>query len=96
MFLGSLGSMCAELTSQLYCNSGAVWDSTRSSMEHSSEEDSDISESEMLKYEDKSYKKLKSGNHSVKISDEAFTCPYCPKKRKQEYLYKDRSSDTLL
>ncbi|KAH9766707.1 protein involved in de novo 2 [Citrus sinensis] len=58
-------------------------------MEHSSEEDSDISESEMLKYEDKSYKKLKSGNHSVKISDEAFTCPYCPKKRKQEYLYKD-------
>lgn len=60
-----------------------------SSMDHSSEEDSDISESEMTEYGEKSYEKLKSGNHNVKISEDAFTCPYCPKKRKQDYLYKD-------
>ncbi|KAL5733215.1 hypothetical protein ACOSP7_032555 [Xanthoceras sorbifolium] len=60
-----------------------------SSAGHSSEEDSDISESEMVEYEDKSYEKLKSGSCNVKISDEAFTCPYCPKKRKRDYLYND-------
>lgn len=60
-----------------------------SSKDHSSDEDTDISESEMDEYEDKSYKELKNGNHSVKITDETFTCPYCPKKRKRDYLYKD-------
>ncbi|KAI4307618.1 hypothetical protein L6164_030789 [Bauhinia variegata] len=58
-------------------------------MDHSSEEDTDISESEISEYEDKSYEELKSGSHTVKISDETFTCPYCPKKRKRDYLYKD-------
>ncbi|KAJ0047092.1 hypothetical protein Pint_06326 [Pistacia integerrima] len=60
-----------------------------SSMDHSSEEDSDISESEMVEYKDKSYEKLKSGNCNVKISEENFICPYCPKKRKRDFLYKD-------
>ncbi|MQL41509.1 hypothetical protein EI012_26740, partial [Escherichia coli] len=58
-------------------------------MGHSSDEDTDISESEISEYEDKSYEELKNGSHSVKTSDETFTCPYCPKKRKRDYLYKE-------
>ncbi|CAL0310770.1 unnamed protein product [Lupinus luteus] len=57
-------------------------------MEHNSDEDTDISESKISDYEDKSYQKLKNGSHCVKTSDETFTCPYCPKKRKQDYMYK--------
>ncbi|KAF2296072.1 hypothetical protein GH714_035989 [Hevea brasiliensis] len=60
-----------------------------SSIDHSSDEDTDMSESEMDEYEAQSYEELKNGNHPVKISDETFTCPYCPKKRKRDYLYKD-------
>lgn len=63
-----------------------------SSMEHSGSEDesSEISDSEMAEYEDKSYEKLKNGSCNVKTSEETFTCPYCPnKKRKRDYLYSD-------
>lgn len=50
----------------------------------------DVSQSEMDNCEDKSYEELKNGNHQVKISDETFTCPYCPtKKRKRDYVYQD-------
>ncbi|WVZ05109.1 hypothetical protein V8G54_018455 [Vigna mungo] len=55
----------------------------------SSDEDTDISESEISEYEDKSYEELKSGSQNLKTSDESFTCPYCPKKRKRDYLYKE-------
>ncbi|PKI72372.1 hypothetical protein CRG98_007242 [Punica granatum] len=51
--------------------------------------DDDISESEMDEFEDKSYEELKSGSQQVKTSEETFTCPYCPKKRKRDYLYKE-------
>lgn len=50
----------------------------------------DVSQSETDNCEDKSYEELKNGNHQVKISDETFTCPYCPtKKRKRDYAYQD-------
>ncbi|XP_057430114.1 protein INVOLVED IN DE NOVO 2 [Lotus japonicus] len=58
-------------------------------MAHSSDEDSDISESEISEYEDKYYEELKNGSQNVKTSDETFTCPYCPKKRKRDYLYNE-------
>lgn len=58
-------------------------------MDDDSMEDSDISESEMDEYEEKSYEELKSGNHQVKIANDTFTCPYCPKKKKRDYLYKE-------
>ncbi|KAK7290181.1 hypothetical protein RIF29_04412 [Crotalaria pallida] len=58
-------------------------------MDHSSDEDTDISESEISEYEDKSYEKLKSGSHCVKVSPETFTCPYCPKKRKRDFMFKE-------
>ncbi|RDY13496.1 Protein INVOLVED IN DE NOVO 2, partial [Mucuna pruriens] len=60
-------------------------------MAHSSsdEEDTDISDSEINEYVDKSYEELKKGSHNVKTSDETFTCPYCPKKRKRDYVYRE-------
>ncbi|XP_045787117.1 protein INVOLVED IN DE NOVO 2-like [Trifolium pratense] len=58
-------------------------------MSHSSEEDTDISDSEISEYEDKCYEELKNGSQNVKTSDEKFTCPYCPKKRKRDYMYKE-------
>ncbi|XP_028798727.1 protein INVOLVED IN DE NOVO 2 [Neltuma alba] len=57
-------------------------------MDHSSDEDTDISESEMNEYEEKSYESLKNGRFLVKNSDETFNCPFC-KKRKRSYLFKD-------
>jgi hypothetical protein len=58
-------------------------------MSHSSEEDTDISDSEISEYEDKCYEELKNGSQEVKTSDDKFTCPYCPKKRKRDYMYKE-------
>jgi len=40
-------------------------------------------------YVDKFYKELKKGNHIVQTSEETFSCPYCPKKRKQDYVYRE-------
>lgn len=54
-------------------------------LDSSSEEE--ISESEIEEYEDKSYEELKNGNHPVKTSNQSFSCPYCSKKRKRDYLY---------
>ena len=58
-------------------------------MDYSSEEDSYISDTEIDEYKEKSYEKLKNGYHKVKVSHQTFTCPYCPMKRKRDYLYKD-------
>ncbi|CAK9135624.1 unnamed protein product [Ilex paraguariensis] len=60
-----------------------------SEVDYSSDEDTDVSESEIEEYEDKAYEELKSGRHHIQISDQAYTCPYCPKKKKRDYLYKD-------
>ncbi|GMH04268.1 hypothetical protein Nepgr_006107 [Nepenthes gracilis] len=59
------------------------------SMDYSSEEETDISESEIEEYESKVYEELKKGNRKLKVSDDKYTCPYCPKNRKRDYLYKD-------
>lgn len=58
-------------------------------MDHNSDEDTDISDSEISEYEEKCYEELKNGSQNVKTSEETFTCPYCPKKRKRDYLYKE-------
>ncbi|KAH9624199.1 hypothetical protein KSS87_008276 [Heliosperma pusillum] len=58
-------------------------------MGHSSEEDTDISESEIEDYGEQTYEELKKGERELKVSEEKFTCPYCPKKRKRDYLYKE-------
>ncbi|KAK6929351.1 Factor of DNA methylation 1-5/IDN2, domain XH [Dillenia turbinata] len=60
-----------------------------SSTDCSSDSDSDMSESEMDDYVEKFYKKMQNGSCSVKASDETYICPYCPKKRKRDFQYKD-------
>ncbi|KAL6503699.1 hypothetical protein OROGR_025622 [Orobanche gracilis] len=61
-----------------------------SSVEHSSSgEDTDVSESDTEEYQDKAYEELRNGKHQVKISDQAYMCPYCSKKKKRDFQYKD-------
>ncbi|XP_055811297.1 uncharacterized protein LOC129881012 isoform X2 [Solanum dulcamara] len=58
-------------------------------MEHCSGENADITEWEIDDYKEKSYVELKCGNQSFKISDVAYTCPYCPEKRGRHLFYED-------
>ncbi|XP_043702825.1 factor of DNA methylation 1 [Telopea speciosissima] len=58
-------------------------------MDYDSEEDSDISESEIDEFIEKPYEQLKAGKHKVKYSDVAFRCPFCKGKKKQDYRFKD-------
>ncbi|KAL9235309.1 hypothetical protein vseg_010076 [Gypsophila vaccaria] len=58
-------------------------------MRHSSEEDTDLSESELEDYIDDIYRRLKKERYEVKISTNTFRCPFCRGKRRQEYSYND-------
>ncbi|KAK9734817.1 hypothetical protein RND81_04G164900 [Saponaria officinalis] len=58
-------------------------------MRHSSEEDTDLSESELEDYADDIYRRLKKERYEVKISTNTFRCPFCRGKRRQEYSYHD-------
>ncbi|GAU31130.1 hypothetical protein TSUD_212370, partial [Trifolium subterraneum] len=40
-------------------------------------------------YVDRFYKELKNGSLKVRISDDSFTCPYCPKMKKPDYVYRE-------
>lgn len=62
----------------------------QTAMAHCSNKDTDKSASQISWwYVDKFYKELKKGSHNVRTSDETFTCPYCPKMKKQEYVYRE-------
>uniref|UniRef100_A0A6I9QNQ3 Factor of DNA methylation 5 n=2 Tax=Elaeis guineensis var. tenera TaxID=51953 RepID=A0A6I9QNQ3_ELAGV len=54
-----------------------------------SEEESEISESEIDDYEEKFYLHLKDGKLKVKNTDTLYKCPFCAGKKKQDYNYKD-------
>ncbi|KAK4408810.1 protein INVOLVED IN DE NOVO 2 [Sesamum angolense] len=58
-------------------------------MSYSSEEETDISDSELDEYVDRCYEQLKDGIRKVKFSDEVYRCPYCPGKKKLVYALKD-------
>lgn len=58
-------------------------------MSYSSEEETDISESELEDYVDRCYEQLKDGSQKVKFSDDVYRCPYCPGKKKLVYPFKD-------
>ncbi|XP_059317711.1 factor of DNA methylation 4-like isoform X2 [Lycium ferocissimum] len=58
-------------------------------MEQCSRENADITESEIDDYKERSYVELKYGNQSFKISDVAYTCPYCPEKSTRHLFYED-------
>ncbi|BAT98624.1 Factor of DNA methylation 1 [Vigna angularis] len=58
-------------------------------MDYSSEDDSDLSESEIYDYSDKPYELLRAGKYKVKNLNGTLRCPYCAGKKKQDYKYKD-------
>ncbi|CAA0836768.1 Protein INVOLVED IN DE NOVO 2 [Striga hermonthica] len=60
-----------------------------SSVDHSSGDDTDVSDSETEEYVEKAHEELRNGKHQVKISDQAYTCPYCTKKKKRDFQYKE-------
>ncbi|KAJ1410048.1 Zinc finger-XS domain [Sesbania bispinosa] len=58
-------------------------------MDYSSEEESDISESEIVDYSEKPYEQLRAGKYKVKSLNGTLRCPFCAGKKKQDYKYKD-------
>lgn len=58
-------------------------------MDYSSEEASEISDSEIDDYEAKSYSSLKTGKFKVKNAEKSYKCPFCPGKKKQAYGFKE-------
>lgn len=54
-----------------------------------SEDDSEISESEIDENVDKVYQQLRKGDLKVKLSETSFRCPFCLGKKKQDYKFKD-------
>ncbi|KAK8955140.1 hypothetical protein KSP40_PGU007960 [Platanthera guangdongensis] len=61
----------------------------KSLMESSSGETSNSSHCKIDDYEAKIYLQLKTEKLQVKISDSSYRCPFCPRKHKQDYQYKD-------
>ncbi|CAH9142741.1 unnamed protein product [Cuscuta epithymum] len=55
----------------------------------SSDEESDLSESEINDYKEKPYEELRSGKFKVKGPNGCLRCPFCAGKKKQDYKYKD-------
>lgn len=58
-------------------------------MECSSDESSDLSETDIADYADKSYLDLKSGKLVARPGSDRFRCPFCPGKKKQDYRYNE-------
>ncbi|KAK9281822.1 hypothetical protein L1049_004728 [Liquidambar formosana] len=58
-------------------------------MDYSSEEESDISESEINDYSEKPYDQLRAGKYKTKNINGTLRCPFCAGKKKQDYRYKD-------
>uniref|UniRef100_A0A0D9VW21 Factor of DNA methylation 1-5/IDN2 domain-containing protein n=1 Tax=Leersia perrieri TaxID=77586 RepID=A0A0D9VW21_9ORYZ len=58
-------------------------------MDHSSGEESYVSDSDIGVYEDKTFNQLKAGKLKVKHGNKTFRCPFCPGKKKQDYNLKD-------
>ncbi|KAL5703601.1 hypothetical protein ACHQM5_022130 [Ranunculus cassubicifolius] len=58
-------------------------------MENYLEEESDIGESDIETYEEKTYEEMKNGKYNVKLSNENFRCPFCLGKKIQKRGYKD-------
>ncbi|KAL2322141.1 hypothetical protein Fmac_026520 [Flemingia macrophylla] len=58
-------------------------------MASSSDEESDISESEKEEYKEKSYNQLRAGKYKIKNPNATLRCPFCEGKKKQEFQFKD-------
>lgn len=55
----------------------------------SSDEESDISDSDITEYKEKTCAQLRAGKRKVKLGEKTFRCPFCPGKMKQDYNLKD-------
>ncbi|PUZ50145.1 hypothetical protein GQ55_6G036500 [Panicum hallii var. hallii] len=62
---------------------------TWSAMECSSDESSELSETDIDDYAEKSYLDLKSGKLVARLASDRFRCPFCPGKKKQDYRYNE-------
>lgn len=58
-------------------------------MDSSSDDESDISDSEINDYVEKPYEQLRAGKFKVKGPNGTLRCPFCAGKKKQDYKYKD-------
>ncbi|PIA65420.1 hypothetical protein AQUCO_00100722v1 [Aquilegia coerulea] len=58
-------------------------------MEYNSEDDSEISDSEIDEYKDKPYEDLMTGKLRVKNPNSTLRCPFCIGKKKQDYRYNE-------
>ncbi|XP_058199073.1 protein INVOLVED IN DE NOVO 2-like isoform X1 [Rhododendron vialii] len=58
-------------------------------MSHSSEEDTDISDSELEEYTEECYKSLMNGGIKVELSGGVYRCWYCQGRKKRDYKYKE-------
>ncbi|CAL5008428.1 unnamed protein product [Urochloa decumbens] len=60
-----------------------------SAMELSSDESSELSETDIDDYAEKAYLDLKSGKLVARLGTDRFRCPFCPGKKKQDYRYNE-------
>ncbi|KAG9152405.1 hypothetical protein Leryth_015809 [Lithospermum erythrorhizon] len=58
-------------------------------MDGSSDDLSDLSESDVEEYMEKPYQELLTGKYKVKGPNNTLRCPFCAGKKKQDYKYKD-------
>ncbi|KAL8139363.1 hypothetical protein V2J09_005384 [Rumex salicifolius] len=58
-------------------------------MDSDSDDQSDISDSEIEEYMLKPYKGLEQGKYQVQKPNGTYRCPFCAGKKKQDYVYKD-------
>lgn len=57
-------------------------------MPHSLKEETGSGKAEMEEYEYKKYNELKKGVLKVKVSRSSYKCPFCPRGKEKDYLYK--------
>ncbi|KAK8955141.1 hypothetical protein KSP40_PGU007961 [Platanthera guangdongensis] len=86
VFVSTLKSSCPRLLPRLLQSSHCA---KKPLMESSSDETSDSSDCKIDDYEAESYLQLKTEKLQVKISDSSYRCPFCPRKKKQDYQYRD-------
>ncbi|XP_066358141.1 protein INVOLVED IN DE NOVO 2-like [Miscanthus floridulus] len=60
-----------------------------SAMDYSSDESSELSETDIDDYAEKLYVDLKSGKFVARLGSDRFRCPFCPGKKKQDYRYNE-------
>ncbi|KAL6857034.1 hypothetical protein ACP4OV_018416 [Aristida adscensionis] len=58
-------------------------------MECSSDKSSELSDTDIDDYAEKSYSDLKAGRFAVRLGSDRFRCPFCPGKKKQDYRYNE-------